>query len=55
MFFKNDSERETISDMRMLENSSAADLHFKKNILKKFPQREIVLERNLDIPKIIEY
>lgn len=54
MFFKIDSERETISDMRMLENSSAADLHFKK-ILKKFPQREIVLERSLDIPKIIEY
>ena len=54
MFFKNDSEKETISDMRMLENSSSVDLHF-KNILKKFLQREIVLERNLDIPKIIEY
>ena len=36
MFSKNDSEKEAISDIQMLENSSSADLHIKK-ILKKFP------------------
>ena len=30
MFSKNDSEKEAISDIQMLENSSSADLHIKK-------------------------
>ena len=30
MFSKNDSERQAISDIQMLENSSSADLHIKK-------------------------